>query len=227
VRVLVVEDDPDLSEILRAGLVEEGYAVDLALTGEDGLWRATTLDYDVAVLDVVLPDVSGLEILRRMRAGGRKAPVLVLTACDGTRDRVAGLDSGADDYLVKPFAWEELLARLRALLRRGPHGADGVLRCGDLVLDPARRELRRGAAEVPLTPKEFEIVHVLMREPGRVFSRTEIIESVYDDEFEGMSNVVDVLLSRVRRKLGGGGDGAPCLRTVRGVGYAITSDEPA
>ena len=222
-RILVVEDDPDLGEIVRAGLVEEGYAVDLAVTGEDGLWRATTIAYDVAVLDVMLPDMSGLEILRRMRKKGGTAPVLILTARDATGDRVAGLDAGADDYLVKPFAWDELLARLRALLRRGPHGSESHLKCGDLDLDPAAREVRRGGEVVPLTAKEFEIIYVLMREPGRVFTRTEIIERVYDDEFDGMSNVLEVLFSRIRRKLGKGG--APRIRTVRGSGYALSCDE--
>jgi two-component system OmpR family response regulator len=219
-RLLVVEDDPDLAAVLRDGLSEEGWAVDVSETGEDGMWRATTVAYDVAVLDVLLPDVSGLEILQAMRKEGRKTPVLLLTALDATEDRVAGLDAGADDYLVKPFEWEELLARLRALLRREPAGRDACLRVGDIVLDPARRVVRRGGAGISLTAKEFEIVHVLMREPGRVFSRTEIIERVYDDAFDGMSNVVDVLLSRIRRKLGHAG-GGPAIRTVRGVGYAI------
>jgi two-component system OmpR family response regulator len=225
-RVLVVEDDPDLSEILEKGLAEEGYAVDLAVTGEDGLWRATTVEYDVAVLDVMLPDMSGLDILRRMRKAGRAAPVLILTARDATEDRVAGLDAGADDYLVKPFAWEELLARLRALLRREPHGTEARLTCGELELDPARREVRRGGVLVPLTAKEFQIVHVLIREPGRVFSRSEIIERVYDDSFDGISNSVDVLLSRIRKKLAPAtGAGATAIRTVRGAGYSLGGPE--
>ena len=225
-RVLVVEDDPDLCEILRDGLVEEGYAVDAAETAEDGLWRATTIDYDVALLDVVLPDGSGLDVLRRMRRSGRRAPVLLLTARDATEDRVAGLDAGADDYVVKPFEWDELLARVRALLRRGPHDASARLRHGPLELDPARREVRVEGELVALTTKEFEIVWVLMREPGRVFSRTEIVERVYDDDHDGDSNVLDVLLSRIRRKLARD-DGASLIRTVRGVGYALECDARA
>jgi two-component system, OmpR family, response regulator len=220
-RLLVVEDDPDLAEIIRSGLAEEGYAVDAESTAEGGAWRAATVDYDVAVLDVLLPDGSGLDVLRRMRRDRRATPVLILTARDATEDRVAGLDAGADDYLVKPFAWEELLARLRALIRRGPHGAAPCLRHGALVLDPARREVRRDGALVPLTAKEFEILHVLLRQPERVFTRTEILERVYDDEHDCGSNVVDVLLARIRRKLGGGA-GAPQVRTVRGVGYALS-----
>jgi len=223
-RILVVEDNLELAEVLRELLVEEGFAVDVSVDGEDGLWRATTVDYDAAVLDILLPKVDGLEILRRMRAAGRRAPVLLLTARDSTEDRVAGLDTGADDYLVKPFSLDELLARLRALLRRGPRGAGGTLRHGPLVLDPARREVHLRGRPVPLTAKEYQILHLFMSEPGKVFSRTEIIDRVYDDEFDGVSNVVDVFLSRLRRKLSGGGR-APVLRTVRGMGYALAEEE--
>jgi len=202
-RVLVVEDDPDLGEILRSGLAEEGYAVDLAATGEDGMWRVTTVDYDVAVLDVLL-----------------------LTARDATEDRVAGLDAGADDYLVKPFAWDELLARLRALIRRGPHGAEGRLTFANLALDPAQREVRCAGTPVAFTAKEFEILWVLLREPGRVFSRTEILERIYDDDHERDSNVLEVLLSRIRHKLPRT-VGTPHIRTVRGVGYALQREDGA
>jgi len=225
-RLLVVEDDPDLAEILRRGLVEEDYAVDLCLDGEDGLWRATTVDYDVALLDIMLPHVDGFEILRQMREKGKKTPVLFLTARDTTDEGVRGLDSGADDYLVKPFAWDELLARIRALLRRGPQGADGRLRYGDLELDPAAHVLRQDGAPVGLTAKEFQVMHVFLREPERVFSRTEIIEHIYDDDFDAMSNVIDVFMSRLRRKLTKNGD-APVIRTVRGVGYALGGGEDA
>ncbi len=222
-RVLVVEDDPDLGEILRAGLVEEGYAVDLETRAVDGLWRATTIEYDAVVLDVMLPDGSGVELLRSMRARGREAPVLVLTARDALEDRVDGLDAGADDYVVKPFAWEELLARLRVMVRRGVRGGAPVIRHAELTLDPARREVRLGGDVVELTPKEFEIVHVLAREPGRVFSRSELAERIYDDEHDASSNVLDVLLSRIRRKLAQH-DGSAWIRTVRGVGYALSHD---
>jgi len=225
-RVLVVEDNPDLAELLRRGLVEEGYAVDLALDGEDGLWRATTIDYDVTVLDLMLPKVDGLEILAAIRKAGRSSPVLILTARDATDDRVRGLDLGADDYLVKPFAWDELLARLRALVRRGARGADGVIRIGSNELDFAARRVSRGGEPLDLTAKEFQILHVFMREPGRVFSRTEIGEKIYDDDHDGMSNTIDVLLSRLRKKIGTG-DGLPVIRTVRGVGYALEGGDHA
>ncbi len=219
-RVLLVEDNRDMAEVVRDALVEEGYAVDLSMDGEDGLWRATTVDYDVIVLDVMLPRLDGLEVLARARRKGRAMPVLLLTARDRTADRVAGLDAGADDYLVKPFALGELLARVRALLRRAPSGTDGMLRHGDIAMDPARRTVTRGGRSVDLTPKEFAILEVFLRDPGRVFTRTEIQEHAWDDSHEGMSNTVDVLLGRIRRKLGSPGK-APLLRTVRGVGYSL------
>jgi two-component system OmpR family response regulator len=215
-RVLVVEDDPDLAELLRDGLTEEGYAVDLSLDGEDGLWRATTVDYDAAVLDILLPIVDGVEILRRMRKRGRLTPVVFLTARDAVDDIVGGLDLGADDYMVKPFAWDELLARLRVLIRRGPREAPPVLRHDDLELDVAKRVALRAGKPVDLTAMEFAVLHLLMREPGRVFTRTEIFESIYDDDHEGLSNTVEVFLSRLRRKLG-----PEAVRTVRGAGYAL------
>jgi two-component system OmpR family response regulator len=146
--------------------------------------------------------------------------VLFLTARDATEQRVQGLDSGADDYLVKPFAWDELLARIRALVRRGPRGTDGVLRYGDIELDPVKRRVSRGGEEIELTAKEFQLLRLLLREPERVFSRTEIIDHIYDDEYDGVSNVIDVFLSRLRKKLGRPGEG-PVIRTVRGVGYAL------
>ncbi len=225
-RVLVVEDNPDLAGILRRGLAEEGYAVDVSLDGEDGLWRATTVDYDVVVLDIMLPGPDGLEILEAMRSAGRRAPVLFLTARDATEDRVRGLDSGADDYLVKPFEWDELLARIRALIRRGPQGTDGLLRYRDLELDPARKTVTRAGRAIPLTSKEFQFLAVFLHEPERVFSRTELIEKVYDDEFEGMSNIVDVFIGRLRRKLRTPG-GPELLHTVRGMGYVLRDTESA
>ncbi len=225
-RVLLVEDQPDLAEVVRKGLVEEGYAVDLCLDGEDGAWRATTVDYDVAILDIMLPGVNGLEILRRMREAGRNAPVLFLTARDTVEDRVRGLDLGGDDYLVKPFAWTELMARLRALLRRGARGSGGVLEYGDLAMDPSRHVVTRDGREIELTAKEFQFLEVLLREPDRVHTRTELIERVYDDEFDAMSNIVDVFVSRLRRKLNQGSP-VKLLRTVRGVGYKLAGGADA
>jgi DNA-binding response OmpR family regulator len=219
-RILIVEDDPTLADILRQGLEEEDYAVDLSLDGEDGLWRATTVDYDAVVLDIMLPKVNGLEILERMRREGRRAPVLLLTARDGVDDRVRGLDTGADDYLVKPFDWNELLARVRALVRRGGRGASPVLTYGDVELDPAAHAARRGGQLLDLTPKEFQLLRLLLREPEAVLSRTAIIDHIYDDDFEGFSNVIDVFVGRLRRKLQALGD-SPLIHTVRGVGYVL------
>jgi two-component system OmpR family response regulator len=220
VRVLVVEDDVDLAEVLRDGLAEEGFAVDLSLEGEDGLWRATTVEYDAVVLDIMLPKVDGLEILRRMRAGGHRAPVLLLTAKDSIPDRVLGLDSGADDYLVKPFAWDELLARIRVLLRRGPRGSDGRLRYGDLVMDPARHVVWFREEPVTLTAKEFQVLEVFLRQPEEALTRTRIMERTYDDDTEAESNIIDVFVCRLRRKLASHG-AEDLLHTVRGVGYML------
>lgn len=225
-RVLVVEDDPDLGEILRAGLAEDGWAADLSADGEDGLWRATTVEYDAVLLDVMLPRLGGIELLRRMRRQGRRAPVLLLTARDAVADRVAGLDAGADDYVVKPFDWDELLARLRALVRRGPRGGPPEVLAEGLVLDPAARTASLRGASVRLTSKEFDLLLVLAREPHRVFSRTELLERVWNDEHDVASNSVDVLLSRVRRKLAARG-GGPWLPAVRGTGYALVRDGAA
>jgi len=222
-RILIVEDDPMLAEILQQGLEEEGYAVDLSLDGEDGLWRATTVDYDAIVLDVMLPKVNGLDILRRIREERRPVPVLLLTARDAVEDRVKGLDAGADDYLVKPFEWAELLARVRALVRRGGGEAPPILEFGGVELDPASHVARRGGTPLDLTPKEFGLLHLLLRAPGTVITRTEIIDHLYDDDFDGFSNVIDVFVSRLRRKLEENG-GSPLIRTVRGVGYVLREE---
>ncbi len=219
-RVLVVEDHPEMAAMLDARLREDGFAVDLVGTGEDGVAMALEVDYDVILLDVLLPGIDGFEACRRMRAEGRWAPVLLLTARDAVRDRVAGLDAGADDYLTKPFSFAELSARLRALVRRGPGERPVVLAVGDLTLDPATREVRRGHAEIRLTPKEFALLEFFMRHPGEVLSRTRLIEHVWDFAFESDSNVVDVFVRLLRDKV----DrpfGARSIETVRGAGYRL------
>jgi two-component system OmpR family response regulator len=222
VRVLLVEDQTKLARAVRRGLQQEGYAVDVAATGDDGLHLATEVDYDAVVLDVMLPGLDGFEVCRRMRVQGRWAPVLMLTARDGVADRVTGLDVGADDYLVKPFAFRELLARLRALLRRGAGERPAVLTVGGLQLDPAAHTVSRDGRPVELSAREFALLEFFMRHPGEVVTRTQVLEHVWDFNYEGLSNVVDVYVGYLRRKLEQP-SGRPLLRTVRGVGYALES----
>jgi two-component system, OmpR family, response regulator len=218
-RVLVVEDEPRMASVIRRSLEREGLAADVAGKGEEALWMAAAVEYDAIVLDVMLPGLSGFDACRLLRERGVWSPVLMLTARDGVDDRVRGLDSGADDYLVKPFALAELHARLRSLARRGQPERPPVLEVGDLRLDPARREVRRGEAAVDLSAKEFALLETLMRRPGEVLSRLELIEHAWDFAYETRSNVVDVYVRRLRRKLG---DCA--IETVRGVGYRLREE---
>ena len=220
VLVLVVEDEVKMARAIRRGLEQEGYAVDGAATGDDGLHLATEVDYDAIVLDLLLPVLDGFEVCRRLRAAGRWAPVLMLTARDGVADRVEGLDAGADDYLVKPFSFGELLARLRALVRRGSGERPAVLVVGDLRLDPAAHTVQRAGRAVSLSAREFAVLEFLMRHPGEVVSRARILEHVWDFNYDGVSNVVDVYVGYLRRKLEQP-FGRPLIRTVRGVGYAL------
>ena len=225
-RVLVVEDDVDLANLLRRALQREGYAVDVAADGDGALWSAQENPYDVIVLDVTIPVPDGFAVVRTLRGRGCWTPVLMLTARDGVDDRVLGLDSGADDYLTKPFAVSELAARVRALVRRTPVERPVVLQVADLVLDPAARRVTRGGQDIPLSPKEFALLHELMRHPGRALSRTHLIEHVWDFAYDGTSNVVDVYVGYLREKV----DrpfGRRSVVTVRGAGYRIEDDAPA
>src|SRR5689334_4529600 len=191
-RILVVEDDPKMAGLSRRGLREEGMPVDVAANGEDALWMAGSTDFDAVVLDVMLPGIDGFETCRRLRADGVWAPVLLLTARDAVEDRIAGLDGGADDYLTKPFSFGELLARLRALVRRGKAPRPPVLEAGDLVLDPARHRVSRGGTEIDLSPREFTLLEAFMRRRGEVLSRLQLLELAWDYEYENRSNVIDV-----------------------------------
>src|SRR3989440_4932789 len=223
VRVLIVEDELRMASLIRRGLVSEGLAADLASSGEEALWMAPAHDYDAIVLDVMLPDCDGFEVCRRLRGAGVWVPVLMLTARDSVDDRVAGLDSGADDYLVKPFAFAELLARLRALSRRGELERPAVLEVGDLRLDPATRRTWRGSGEIDLSAKEFALLETFMRRPGQVLSRLHLLEHAWDFAYENRSNVVDVYIRHLRRKI----DepfGRRSLETVRGAGYRLRAD---
>jgi len=224
-RVLIVEDELRMAGLIRRGLTNEGLAADVAGTGEDALWMAQAHAYDAIVLDVMLPGLNGFETCRRLRNDGVWAPVLMLTARDSVEDLVAGLDTGADDYLVKPFAFAELLARLRALSRRGELERPSVLEVGDLRLDPATREVRRGSTEIQLSAKEFALLETFMRRPGEVLSRLHLLEHAWDFAYDNRSNVVDVYVRRLRLKIDKPFD-RKSLETVRGGGYRLRP-EPA
>ena len=222
-RVLIVEDEVKMAGLLRRALEEEGYAVDVAANGADGVWLGTENEYDAVLLDLMLPDVDGFDVCRKLREAGRWSPVLMPTARDAVADRVAGLDAGADDYLTKPFSVAELLARLRALIRRGAIERPAVLRAGDLTLDPTTRSVKRDGTEIDLTAKEFALLEFLMRHQGEVLSRSRLIEHVWDFAYEGDSNVVDVYVRYLRNKID-----RPFKRdsieTVRGSGYRFRAE---
>jgi two-component system OmpR family response regulator len=222
-RVLIVEDELRMASLIRRGLVKEGLAVDVAPSGEDALSMAKGSSYDAIVLDVMLPGINGFETCQRLRTNDVWSPVIMLTARDSVEDRVAGLDTGADDYLVKPFSFAELLARLRALVRRGELTRPTVLDIGDLRLDPATRRVWRGDIEISLSAKEFAMLETFMRRPGEVLTRLHLLDHVWDFAYENRSNVVDVYVRHLRRKI----DepfGRRSLETIRGVGYRLRAD---
>ena len=222
-RLLVVEDDLAMASLLHRSLAKQGYVVALAHNGTDALWQAAEATFDAVVLDAMIPAPDGFEVCRQLRANRCWAPVLMLTARDSVDDRVRGLDAGADDYLTKPFALAELYARLRALIRRDPGERPVLLRCGDLVLDPAAHEVHRGSQPIELSAKEFGLLHELLQHAGRPLSRTHLLERVWDFAHGGDSNVVDVYVAYLRKKI----DrpfGRSTLQTVRGVGYRLVDD---
>jgi two-component system OmpR family response regulator len=222
-RVLIVEDELKMASLIRRGLRDDGMAVDVAVTGEDALWMAGATEYDAIVLDVMLPGIDGFEVCRRLRGDGVWAPVLMLTARDSVDDRVDGLDTGADDYLTKPFSFAELGARLRALARRGPIERPTVLEVGDLHLDPATRRVWRGTTDISLSAKEYALLETFMRRPGYVLDRYQLLEHAWDYEYENRSNVVDVYVRYLREKI----DrpfGVESIETVRGAGYRLRPD---
>ena len=222
-RVLVVEDEVRLAEALQVGLQAEGFTADVAHDGEQGLHLAVERSYDAVVLDVMLPKLNGYRVCQRLRAAGNWVPVLMLSAKDGEYDQAEGLDVGADDYMVKPFSYVVLVARLRALIRRGAPARPAVLLAGDLRLDPARHEVRRGVQPIDLTPREFALLEYLMRRHDEVVAKQDILEHVWDTHYDGDPNVVEVYVGYLRRKI----DlpfGRRCLRTVRGAGYRLAGD---
>jgi two-component system, OmpR family, response regulator len=219
-RVLVVEDEVKMAGLLKRGLEEDGYAVDVADTGPDALWQAEEFDYDAIILDAMLPGLDGFEVCRGLRERSRWMPVLMLTARDAVDDRIRGLDAGADDYLVKPFSFGELAARVRALIRRGGGDRPTVLEVGDLRLDPASHRAWRGDDELTLSHKEFALLELFLRHPDQVLSRTAILEHVWDFAYDGVSNIIDQYVSYLRRKI----DrpyGRDQIETVRGAGYRL------
>ncbi len=220
-RVLVVEDDKRIGTFVANGLREAGYAVDIATDGTDGLFHATSGSYDAAIIDLMLPGIDGLAIIERMREQRIDTPVLILSAKRTVDDRIKGLQAGGDDYMTKPFSFSEVLARIQALIRRATRTAEpSSLTCGDLSLDLMTREVRRGESVIDLKPKEFALLEYLMRNPGRIVSRTTILEHVYDYSFDPQTNVVDVLVHRLRNKIDKDHE-TKLIQTIRGAGYAL------
>lgn len=219
-RILIVEDEVKMASLMRRGMRAEGLAADVAIKGEDAIWMAGATEYDVIVLDVMLPGINGFETCRKLRADGIWTPVVMLTAIDGVEDRIAGLDGGADDYLTKPFSFAELLARMRALTRRGPIEQPTVLTTGDLRLDPASRRTWRGTSEITLSAKEFALLEAFMRRPGDILSRYQLLEQAWDDAYENRSNVIDVYIGYLREKIDRPFN-TSSIETIRGSGYRL------
>jgi two-component system OmpR family response regulator len=222
-RVLIVEDEVKMASLIRRGLRGDGMAADVAIKGEDALWMAGATEYDAIVLDVMLPGIDGFEVCRRLREDGVWSPVLMLTARDAVEDRVAGLDTGADDYLTKPFSFAELSARLRALTRRGPVERPTTLTVGDLHLDPSSRRVWRGESDISLSAREYALLETFMRRPGQVLDRFSLLEHAWDYEYENRSNVVDVYVRYLREKVDRPFE-VDSIETVRGAGYRLRAD---
>ena len=223
-RLLLVEDDPNLGRFVQKGLQEERYAVDVAMDGEEGLFLATVTQYDLIILDIMLPKLDGLGVCRKLRDERKTTPILMLTARESVEDKVAGLDTGADDYLTKPFAFTELLARVRALLRRGSVMPAGRFKALDLELDPVSHRVWRAGQEITLTNKEFALLEFLLRNANQVLTRTGIIEHVWDVHYDSMTNIVDVHIRALRAKIDRNFS-PPLIHTVRGVGYVLKTEE--
>jgi DNA-binding response OmpR family regulator len=222
-RILLVEDERRLSSVVKKGLMEEGFAVDAAFDGEEGQYLAESENYDLVILDIMLPKVDGLTICKELRAKNIKTPILMLTAKTTVEDKAAGLDSGADDYLAKPFAFLELRSRIHALIRRSKQEPSPTLSVADLILDPIKHKVTRAGREIVLTPKEFSVLEILLVHKDEVVTRTMIIEHVWDYNFDNMSNVVDVFVAQLRKKIDKGAK-IPLIHTLHGVGYKISEN---
>ena len=225
-RILLIEDEPKVSSLVKRGLIAERYAVDITADGREGLEFTEAYPYDLIVLDLMLPGLSGVEVLQRIRRINQYVPILVLTARDSVDDKVKVFELGADDYLTKPFAFAELLVRVKALLRRGPVNRSSTLRIGDLELDRLTQQVKRKGKRIDLTAKEYSLLEYLMQNPDRVLSRNMIIEHVWDQSFDGITNIVDVYVRHLRSKIDEGTD-HKMIRTVRGTGYMIRSENAA
>jgi len=222
-RLLLIEDERKVADVVARGLRADRFAVDVTYDGDTGWQMASSVDYDLIILDLMLPGLNGMELLRRLRRKGSKMPVLVLTARDATKDKVENFEAGADDYLTKPFAFAELLVRVKALLRRPPVSHDHVLRIADLEIDRMSQQAKRAGKSIELTSKEYALLEYLASHAGRVLSRTMIIEHVWDESFEGLTNIVDVYVRHLREKVDEGHE-PKLIRTVRGVGYCLTDE---
>jgi two-component system copper resistance phosphate regulon response regulator CusR len=225
-RILLIEDEPKVSGLVKRGLTAERYAVDVSADGREGLEYSEAYPYDLILLDLMLPRLSGVEVLQRIRRSNEFVPILVLTARDSIDDKVKLFEIGADDYLTKPFAFAELLVRVKALLRRGPVNRSSTLRIGDLELDRLTQQVKRRGKRIELTAKEYSLLEYLMQNPDRVLSRNMIIEHVWDQSFDGITNIVDVYVRHLRSKIDEGNE-AKMIRTVRGTGYMIRAESPA
>ncbi len=225
-RVLLVEDDPRIARFVAKGLRERSYAVDVAVSGTEALYQAAINSYDLVVLDVMIPAPDGFAVCKELRKSGQRMPILMLTALDAVEDRISGLDEGADDYLTKPFEFRELLARLRALMRRTGGLLPPQIVVGDLIVDTAGQNVSRGGRAIPLTAKEYSLLEFMARNAGRVIGRAEIAEHVWDEEFDPFSNLIEVYVNRVRRKIDSGST-KPLLHTRRGSGYVLTAGPEA
>ncbi|MBI4687142.1 MAG: response regulator transcription factor [Nitrospirae bacterium] len=221
-RILLVEDEKNVAAFIRKGLTEEFYTVDVSTNGEDGLFNATNIEYDLIILDVMLPDINGIELCKKIREHNIKSPIMMLTAVDELRSKVKGLDSGADDYLTKPFEFEEFLARVRMLLRR-PALPNNLLKVADLVVDPVKHEVWRGTHKIQLTWKEFALLEYILRNKDKVLSRTKIFDHVWGDDLETSSNIVDVYISHLRDKVDKN-HSPKLIHTIRNVGYVLKED---
>ena len=220
-QILIVEDEPKIAEVLRRGFLEERYQADIAPDGEAALYKCAVNAYDLIVLDLLIPKIGGVDVCRKIRETDKSLPILMLTARDAVADKVSGLDAGADDYMTKPFSFAELLARVRALLRRGKMADPAILTFGDLALDPATKEVSRGTAKIVLTAREFALLEYFMRYPNTVHTRTRLLEHVWDCNYEGLSNVVETYVKYLRKKIRIHPDDAELIHTLRGSGYVL------